>query len=413
MLASLGALISLAYTSYSPDGNLPEKMATNKRINRIIDLLKHDYTKHQATIINLQKIKDGTQEPKIKPLALYLDVLEKITAERDNAGYIAKLISYADELYDEIFVFGEETPDFERNAEIFKLLTGSDGLVMKGYYNRFLFASFTYKNNYLTLVRLISTQPHSLDLFDNFVPFALEVREYIPEEQTYLAFLLKTVSKMVKAGPDGYDSVIKEETTHLQRINGYYDIDPVRLAQVEKNVSTAEFIVDSGKNVLNSLDRKSKDLDRFFTDLDEKAKAIVQAAGSSLDMKARNAQELLDDELKEYVNVKKQTIDLDRDLFVKEALADIQSEMEKYKSMAQSITACAAAEVASIGKDADQMINRLKDSTLNEAKLGAFIERSKEDQVLLERIEKLTILNDNMINRFGKNMETSKEATVN
>lgn len=385
--------------NYLTDNN---KALNVRRINKLLEELKREQSSESVQLLveSLQRIKNGKEEPKIKPLSLYLDILEKISAQTALASGIATQAKNAEALYDALFLFGEETPEFEETAEIFKLLAGENGLVMKGFYDPFLFASFGDKRNYLTLVQVIAEQKSALKLFQEVSKSALEAREYLADDMAYLTYLLKLASKLAKVGPNGHDAILEEELIRLRRCNGVYDIDPVRLAQVEKDVTTAATTVEGGRNTLQAIEHKSREMERILKEMDEKSKDALLNMEVFLEEKIGNAKGTIDSVLKEYEESQKKSIYLEKEIFLKQLFSDAESELGRYRAMAGEITATAAADVEHLSRETDAVIKRLQSAADDHERLEKFSKRSKQDAELLKKIEKLTILNDSMMERL-------------
>ncbi len=388
------------------------KVTLNRKLNKILDELRMDMAKKpsiadaiQVLIDGLEKMKNGKEEPRIKPLALYLEILEMIREKTQHSDTFPVLVYNAATIYDHLFLLGENTPDFDEKVEVFKHLAGQNGLLMKGFFDPYLFASFSDKMQYLTLVNVLAEQQNGLNAFTVLKDHALEVRQFLIDDDAYLAYLLKTARLLSETAPDSFDEVLKQELWKMQRTNGLYDIDPVRLAQVEKNVQTASLTVESGKNVLEALDRKNHDIERIMQEMDERTKENAKNAEILLDTKVKSAGEKLDAVLQEYAESQKKSIFLEKEIFLKELFSEAESEMTKYKGMAKALTATTSAEIASLSKDAEAAIARLNSAANTNGKLMEASKRAKEDKDLLDKLEKLTLLNDVMIEKLGTDVQ--------
>ena len=395
------------------------KVTLNRKLSKLMEELKADMAKKpsiagaiQEIIAGLERMKNGKEEPRIKPLALYLEILEILREETLFSGSFPALVNNAQVIYDHLFLLGEDTPDFDNTAEIFKRMAGRDGLVVKGFFDPYLFAAFTDKMQYLTLAKVISEQNYALSVFAAIKTHALEVRQFLVDDSAYLAYLLKTVRLLAETAPDSYEAVLKDELWKMQRCNGLYDIDPVRLATVEKNVQKAALTVESGKTVLDALDRKNHEMERIAEETEERAKETARNTDALLAAKVAEAGDKMDAVLKAYADTQKEAIQLEKEIFLKQIFSDAESEMTRYKAMAKALTATTAAEIASIGKDADLAIERLKTAAATDGKLSEASARVQKDQDLLEKIEKLTLLNDVMIQKMGKDAEAAESKTV-
>lgn len=394
--------------------NWNNRSEAQRRLGRIIDLLKrYPKTEEMETLmLELNRYKDGKGMPNIRPLMLYAEAVETIRMSTAIPSAYLKLIHNAEVIYNDLFILGENTPDFDNTVAIFKSLIGMDGLSEKGLFDINLYATFSDKKNYLTLMQVISTLKNAKPICDKICGYALEAREYFVEDMAYLGNLLRVVGRLNITRLGNFESAMEDEITKLRRNNGVYDIDPVRLAQVEKNVSAAELAIENGRAVMESLDRKSQKIMRLTDELDEKAKNVQEATAHYLDVKTENAKAVLEDAMRECQEIQRKSILMEKDLFLKQFFSDAETELSKYRSEAQAITSTASASVASLGRDADDMIQRLRRATENDDKLQKFVESSRKDDAILQKIEKLTVLNDSMIERMKKESLTEPARVV-
>jgi len=383
------------------------KISTGIKLSKLLDDLKDDlakpFLKSEALkdlIDKLDRIRRGDEEPPVKPLALYIDIMETLRKQAALKSTFPALVSNAEEIYATLFLYGENTPEFDKTVEIFKMLTCDNGLIMKGFYDAFLFASFRDKSDYLTLVQLISMQNNAIKIFECIKTHALDARAFFIDDTAYMSYLLTLVNRMTSLSPDMYENFLKDELWKIARSNGIYDIDPVRLAQVEKNVHSAEITIENGKNILTALEHRGREIEQLADEADKKAKESARSAELYLDTKVKNATAGLDSILTEYTARQKESIHLEKEAFLKELFAEAQSELDKYTALANSLTGTTAAKINSLSHDADDVIRRLNAAAHTNEEINARTEQMREDRELLDKIARLSILNEGMIDHL-------------
>ena len=382
-----------------------------RKLGKIIDSMKR-YPKTEemeALILELDRIRDGKSKPEIKPLMLYVEVIDSIRQSTVLPSALLGMIHNAEAVYNDLFVLGEKTPDFDNTVAIFKGLIGVEGLIARGLFDLGLYSTFSDKTNYLCVAQVISNLKDATAIFNKIRNYGLEAREYFVEDTGYLANLLKVIGRLNATRPSNYEAAMENELANLRKNNGIYDVDPVRLAEVEKNVSRAELTIESGKNMLELLDRKCQTLKRVTDEMDGKSKVIQKNMSEYLDSKTENAKTALENAMKECEEIQRKSILMEKDLFLKQMFSEAESELTKYKSQAKAITATASADVAAIGRDADGVIKRLRKVAEDDDKIQKFVENSRMDEAILQKIEKLTMLNDSMIERLQKDAADVKE----
>ena len=375
-------------------GNGREALA--KRLAKLIaDLKKVPRTENTDLFLGrLERIKNGKDEPLIQPLELYLDVVEYIRDSNKDANIYESQLKKAEELYDELFVLDAETPNLEEKLAVYRELVIDNGILLRGFYDRILFSSFREKSNYIVLMKTVMEKKYAHDIFLNIKKYALEAREYLIDDMGYMMHLIRVTERLSATELLGADAVLEEELNKLRRSSGLYDIDPVRLAQVEKNVSEASAIIECGNDMLKLLDRKSRSMQQLADEVENRAKEARNITEAYLDAKAQNAKEELAESLKEYEETQKKAIFMEKEIFLKQVFSDAESEINKYRSLAKSITATAAAEMQGLRKDADEVIERVENAAVNEAAVQELLARSRRDEDMIKLLDKLSSWKD-------------------
>ena len=365
-----------------------------KRLNKLITDLKMQRSSEQLNNVlwKLEDIRDGKQEPKIKPITLYLEVIESIKSAFGDTTVYENLLQNAEEIYDELFFMGEDTPDFKEKEGVFRALAFGNGLAAQGFYDRAFFYSFADKNSYVTLVKIILSKKNGPGIFNRVRRYGVEVREYLVDDMGYLTHLIKIVDRMAFIQPEGMDEFLAQETIKLQRFNGIYDIDPVKLAQVEKNVSEAAATIACGKDMLQLLDRKCHTMEGMAKMLEETAQEVRDSTALFLDNRASSAKEQLEESIRLYEEGQKKAAFLEKELFMKQVFSDAESEISKYKAQAKTVTATMATQVQSLGRDVDDAIHRLKSATHDNEELKKVLAQTRQDEDMLKMMDQLSRL---------------------
>jgi hypothetical protein len=385
-------------------GDFGKDTTIQKRLNKIIeDLAKKPQNDSLERFVDkLEDVRNGKEDYKIKPLPVFLDVIEVIKDGTASTTSYESMLQRAEAIYDDLFILGPDTPNFEYNMAIYKSLIRENDMVLRDYFDLSLYYTFSEKKNYLTLIQAIAPMKNARQIFEKVRGHAMNVRELLIDDYAYMTHLLKVTEMLGQISPEDYDKALESELSRMRRNNGIYDVDPVRLAQVEKNVHEAALTIESGKNILEMLDRKCQSIERLTAELDGKAQEICRATQTFLETTAENAKSSVENSIKEYEEGQKKAAYLEKEIFLKQVFSDAESEITKYQSRAKAIAATASADIASFSKNADSVIKRLKNAMENDDTIKRFAEGARSDEELLEKIQRLAILNDSMIERLGK-----------
>ncbi|MBO4750487.1 MAG: hypothetical protein J5546_09230, partial [Lachnospiraceae bacterium] len=118
-----------------------------RRINAILRTLKKRSAPQESAlfvdlIVNLDNRKNHPEAGKIKPLSLYLDVLETYVVEFKgfkNEEFVQG-VETAEKIYEEMFPLADETPGFEESAPVFLALIRDKAELGQGFFNFHLFS---------------------------------------------------------------------------------------------------------------------------------------------------------------------------------------------------------------------------------------------------------------------------------
>ena len=384
-----------------------------KRLNNIIEVLQklNGKSSERDKVINeLKKVRDGEKEPEVAPISLYVDTWEAIRNSNRSLSQFDIMWENAKKLFHEICAYSSSESDYDARISLYREILNEDGaLLTNNYignsYDSNLFASFADKTNYMILIRAVKKTQDPDRVIDAISGYGLRVRQFIIDDYGYLSNLLSVVKKLAATNADNYKSIVDAEISTVERSNGVYDISPERLSLVEKNVSTAEAVVASGKELFEGLELKCKSLETLADEFSAKVNNISRLAIDSLDAKAKNAKSEVELTLKEYLEGQKKAILMDKEILLKEVFSDAEVELNKYKSLAKALTANTSAEIAMLGKDADAVVNRVSRTLSNDDKIKEFLAKAKVEDAILDKIEKLSVLNTASIERMVKQPE--------
>ncbi|MBP5262737.1 MAG: hypothetical protein J6Z33_00025, partial [Lachnospiraceae bacterium] len=130
-------------------------------------------------VARLEYRKTHPNEGKINPLSLYLDVLETLWKRRTTKEEFVQQVDAAEQIYEEMFALGPDTPGFKENAPVFLAMLSNNGAVSLGFFDLTLFSSFSDKMNYFLLVQAINESKNERAIFNRIVTYAPSAREYL------------------------------------------------------------------------------------------------------------------------------------------------------------------------------------------------------------------------------------------
>ncbi len=392
---------------------LKNDFTPEERIDKAVNKLSAGRSTETAKRLckKLNDIKGGKEESVIMPLSLVADTIETIMDNPKNtmSTYFSDY-NKAEDIYKKLFVYGENTREFESLKVAFLKIFEEDGPINKDMFDMGLFSSFTDKSNFFNLVNVLSTNPHPKEVFDVIKDYGVQVREYMLGDESYLSNLCKVSVKLGGASLSSYQEIIKSETVNIERMNGIYDIDPVRLLEVEKSVNSASAIVNRAYDILKNLELKRQQIEDTVNVLSREASEIEKTTDVALSLKADKAKERIEQTIAEYEASQKRAVIAEKDLLLTEVFSDAERKLNEYRDTAKAIANTTAVEIASLNKDADKIYKKVNDIVNNDSTVKDILKRASEDEAIVEKFNKLSMLNDGNIRTIEKAMDVSSNA---
>jgi len=381
-----------------------------QRFDAVIDKVKSVNVNGEADrfLSAIQLMKNQPDASAIKPEDLCIDIVEMIL---ENRAYIPTsyypVFCQAEKMYEDIFIYDDETPDFEKLRLIFIEMFRERNVVDCKLYDLKLFNSFEDKEKYLVLCHAILSNPNPQPVFGIIKQYGLLIREYMLDDSSYLGNLIRVATKLCTSTTDKMPEVAKAEYENVQRMNGIYNIDPVKIAQVEQRIREAEQIIDSGVDVIKQLNAKSEQVNKLGEEFVKKVEAARKKEETLLDSKLENATEKLNQIMDEYVENQKNVVIMEKELLLKQIFADAETELGKYKAMAKAIAASTSMEIANLNRNAENVLNKVSNFVNNDSEVRKALDNAELNQALMEKINKLSMISDANIETMQKHMEST------
>lgn len=386
---------------------LKNDITPEERINKVVNKLSSGRSTETAKRLckKLNDINGGKEESVIMPLSLVADTIETIMENPKNtmSTYYSDY-NKAEDIYKKLFVYGENTREFEGLRVAFLKLFEEGGPIDNDMFDMGLLSSFTDKSNYFNLVNVLAANPHPKEVFAAIKDYGVQIREYMLGDESFLSNLCKVSVKLGGASLSSYQEIIKSETVNIERMNGIYDIDPVRLLEVEKSVNSASAIVNRAYDILKNLELKRQQIEDTVNVLSREASEIEKTTDVALSLKADKAKERIEQTIAEYEASQKRAVIAEKDILLKEVFSDAQSKLNEYRDTAKAITNTTAVEIASLNKDADRIYKKVNDIVNNDSTVKDILKRASEDEAIVEKFNKLSMLNNENIQAIGKTM---------
>lgn len=378
----------------------------SKLLNKMINKLKNDTV---FEVRNLgDKIRDyrnGRKPPVMKPLSLYCDCIGML--ETNIGSYMKRdypaVIEYAERIYRDIFPYYDETPDFEERAAVFLALFGKTGIIRRRAFDITLFNLFNNPDNYIKWAQSLSDEKDIVELRAHYLPYAVAARSYFPDEDMFTANIILVTGKlMVSPNPS---ALISEEIKKIEHMAGIYNVDEATVLRAEQNIRAAKDVVERSAGMLSEIDTRIKAIDEISNAATERVKdmcegkiAESEAMLNGIDTKLKNAYD-------SFAESQKKSLVFDKQLFINDVVAEAQVQLNDLKKTAQMIVSSARLELTKLNRESDNTMTKLDTLIKNDDKLKQLMDSANEKNDLVEKLEKLSILNTKNIEAMSDSMD--------
>lgn len=349
-------------------GTKTDQDAREKQI--IKDLDQVEETRRIAYRLN--DIKNNPDNALMKPYFLYFDVLEMVMS---NSQFKEKdygwLLDTAEGVYKDVFVYEEETPDFENLRLVFLELFDKDSAVNRGCFNVTFFNLFQNKHNYIKWLKSIYTNYAVKAIEDYYVPYALVARSFFVDEDTFTANIISVTNKLMKAvePQSEYDKALK----NLEHMVGIYNVDESRIMTAEQHIDAAEALVKKSTQVLELLNERVKTIENLsrtaVANVNQMCESQVTVAKADLG----EISEKLNQAYNDFLENQKRLVLFDRQQFVNGAFEEAEQKLNELKAMADRTVSAAGLELARINQESGSAVSKLDAYVKNEENLQKLI----------------------------------------
>lgn len=382
-----------------------------KKLNKIIDDLNYtfNYTYSQSVdksfIQYLSAVEKDPDSAKIQPLELLVETVTAIVGNKNdyNINTYTAAMKKAGEIYDKMFPYGEETPEFGMLAMAFVNFFRADGLGSTGLFNSSLFATFKNKQNYIEFMNSIRNDSKAEDAMYDIIQYGLSVRAFFVDDDTYTANMKQVASRMLMSGDRA--AVAKEEIKRVEHMAGIYDIDQADVARTEQQLVKANAMLNEVMGILEQADKKTEQLNRVMKDTSDSIQEIAKRETELLSMKATSAREDINAAYNGFLEEQRQEVILQKDVLLNQIFSESESKLNELRSMSRAVTATANAELLRINTETTNAMDKINNYVSNDKELEKILTKADENKELFDKIAKLEILNNQNIEAIAKTVE--------
>lgn len=365
----------------------------------------YETPKDNGFINYLKGIKRNPDSVPFFPFVLFVDVVKTMVENKSDyhLGNYMSGIREATDLYLQMFPFGEETPNFNLDSQIFVCFYKPGGLAKSGLFNANLMSTFRDRYNYLDFMNSFCQHQKAPECLHDILQYGLAVRAFFADDDTYGANMKYVAQKMLRAGDR--DQVLQDELKRVEHMAGIYDIDEADVAKTEQQLVKADALLKSSTGILEEADRKTSQLNRLLKDTTETIQEISKRETGILTMKATTAKEELNAAYNSFLEEQRQEVILQKDVLIAQLYQEAESKLSELRTMARAITTSANSELLRINNESSLAMDKIQNMMTNDKELQKILSKAEKNSELFDKISKLEVLSAQNIDTLAKSLE--------
>ncbi len=345
------------------------------------------------------------------PFPLFVEIVETILNNRTNYNINTYMggIEKATQMYHTLFPYGEETPDFRVICVMFTGFFRANGPAAAGLFNRTLMSSFQNKQNYLEFMLSFSHDPKASECLHDILHYALAVRAFFVDDDTFTANMKHVTQKLLKAGKRS--DILQAEILKVEKMAGIYDIDETDVAKTEQQLSQAKSLLNNTLGILEQADLKTEQLKRITQDSAATIQEISKRETDIITLKANTARESLNAAYNQFLDDQKQEVIFQKDILLGQLFQEAETKLSELRTMARTITSAANSELLRINTETSNALDKISHMVTDDEEIAKILHTAEENKELLERLSRLEMLDTRSIDIIARGIESQTKGS--
>ncbi len=356
-------------------------------------------------------VKDYENNPDkllIKPLNLFLDVLEMILANRVEP--VIDVLRYGEWVYPYVFVYDEATPDFANLKNMYLDMFDVKGIIAKRVFEPKLYSLFRDKSNFIRWASVIPMKNAFLKKGKSIVEFAMKTRAYFPDEDSFTVNLMYVTDKYLTGEAD--EKIFEESLSERRRMAGIYEVSEERILSAEQKIADVQRAAGAMKDSLELVEKRAQTLNEISENTVKSAEEYCQSSLTRMQSRIRNLSDEMEKAHHDFMEIQRQSILEDKEELVNSLFTDSKVEMNELKKNISQMILSAKMELRRTSRESDDIMNKVQAYIQNDERLQKTLANAQDSKVLNDRIDKLMVMNDSTMDYVAEQMENSQKEAM-
>lgn len=342
----------------------------------------------------IEEFEKHPEQEIIRPFLLFLEMTDIIIHDRSiRAEEWPLMIRKGEVYYKGLFPLGENSSEFDENAEVFLLFFVPGSVVKKDFYVPELFRLFRDKRNYVRLVQSLEIGKDDAEKRELVLNLALRSRVYFMDEEAFTGYLVAFVTDS-SLSEHPKEETVDRAIDELRRMSGVYNVSEERIALSEQKLDAVQLATASLQDSITLSESRMQ----AINEISSKAMGQVKdyCDGELLRAKTRvdNLRESMDRVHDEFMNVQREGILAEKDELLNKIYKESEDKLLEMRKAAEQIVSGARQELKRINADAGSIAEKLEGYIKDREKIKDILADAAETKVLSEKIDRLMLLPD-------------------
>lgn len=344
----------------------------------------------------------------IKPFDLMVDCVEMMISNHTDfkSEDYEDALNYGEKVYKEVFVFDDETDDFETLRNIFIEFFDERGVISQRSFNQTLFELFYDKMNYLKWAKSVSYIKNlsSYELY--YIPYAAVARSYFADEDRFTANVISFTYRI--SGATDPKLFYEQQVEKVEHMAGIYNVDEARIMKAEHKLDVSESLLEKSEDVLKKAEERISLMDDLTKEALSKVKNQCDEKVSGAKIELGSLKQDLERKLDEFTQSQKNVILFEREELVKGVFAEAQQKLDELRQMSQVIVHSANLELSRINQESGSVMSKFDTYIKEDDQVKKLLADADNNKALMEKIDKLMLLNDQNITMIASQASGAK-----
>lgn len=393
-----------------------KKKTTDERIERTERLIQRLQIAPEMHVRDLggklRKLVKNPEESVIKPVYLYADCIEMMmenSAEFQPWEY-ADALSYGEQIYKEIFLFDEETPEFEQMQMVFLELFDEKSVIKAHIFDATFFHLFVDKTNYIKWAKGVGANKRIESVKGCYIPYAIYARSCFADEDRFTAHMISFCLRLLDSA--NAKQVYETELEKLEHMCGIYDVNEARLLNMEQRLDSAELLYTQSMDLLKRSEDRIASVDGLTKSTFDKLKQFSDNQVESVKVQLSEFDQDMSQKMEDYTESQKKVILFEKQEFIKQTFAEAKGQLNEMQHLAQMVVNAAKLDLMRVNQESESVLSKLDQYMKENSQLSQMLSDKEQQTKLMEKLDKLMILNDQNVEQMAKAMQARNEAAI-